>query len=716
MSAIRLVSGTYSLTFPSNDAGYSLAITGNDRLLYTAETPCYVFIKKHDAFPASYASAYLQVTKEGDTAIAYGETTTGAGSVIAFTDRYRAIEGGTFSLDRHVEVLKAETTLEWGLATKFYVQPAASLTLEDVNCFAPGVWYLKNEYVPQHFMGYQKQIRYHWMYETQYALPMFAMQNPQDGHAICLSRPRADVTLRDMNTRLQPLLVDESLTMGGLGVSTADGLSLDYLYPCGKGTTTRPLPSGFAKEPEYLNHFHPLRVGYADTYSVMIDLLQETDYPTLMQYYWRRIYDRIAEPIVELDNELLYKNCMELLKAETRSYANNAWGLPFSTSLPSCSPMNVAFQMGFVGQQPNIGYQLIRYGILSGDEEALLKGRGIISFWASTSLSDFGAPRIWYTPGTSCYEDRPFWVRMIGDGLEGILDAYVLLKKQGEDHPDWLEYCSQVGNWLCRVQNADGSWYRSYDKQGEMLMDSKANTSNVIRFLVQLHLVTGDEKYRTAALQAGTWCLMNITAKLEYRGGTCDNSDILDNESGIYAMFAYLSLYDLTKEECWMDALKTAADYTETWTYAWSFPVYVPFPNNPLSKRNISGQSLIATGHSGADVYMAACPYIYYRLYLYTEDPHYLHFARFLHKNSKQCTDYDGSFGYAYPGLCHESSGLFDQTFTGVYHWLPWCTYVQVDPISRMLDTFGVYEIDDAEKLDRDWLRQANDIYTHYAP
>ena len=28
----------------------------------------------------------------------------------------------------------------------------------------------------------------------------------------------------------------------------------------------------------------------------------------------------------------------------------------------------------------------------------------------------------------------------------------------------------------------------------------------------------------------------------------------------------------------------------------------------------------------------------------------------------------------------------------------------------------SVYEIDDGEKLDRDWLRQANDIYTHYAP
>lgn len=713
MSIEILVSADYRLTFPYTGTGYGIAISKGDTAVYQADTPCYVFIKNYDAYPAVYAAPYLHIEQNAQGVTAYGETSTAAGSLIAFTDQYTASDHGTFALKRHVEIKTAVSELDWGYATKFYLQPVAALSLSDIHCFAPGVWYLKNEYVPPHFMGYQKQIRYHWMYETQYALPMFAIQNPATGDAVCLSRPQADITLRDMNTRLQPLLVDESLTMGSIGVSTAEGLSIDYIYPCAKGTTTRPLPSGFAKEPEYLNQFHPMRAGYTAEYDVMIDILQETDYPSLLQYFWRRVYDRIQEPIVELDNELLYKNCMKLLKAETRRY-QDAWGLPFSTSLPSCSSMNVAFQMGFVGQQPNIGYQLLRYGVLEQDAEALEKGRGIISFWASTSLSDFGAPRIWYNPGLQLYEDRPFWIRMIGDGLEGILDAYVFLKNHGEEHPEWLAYCTQVGQWLVRVQNEDGSWYRSYDQQGQMLMDSKANTSNVIRFLVQLYLVTQDIIYRDAAIRAGQWCLDNTTAKMEYRGGTCDNSDILDNESGIYAMFAYLALYDLTQEDRWLTALKAAADYTETWTYAWSFPVYVPFPNNPLSKRNISGQSLIATGHSGADVYMAACPYIYYRLYLLTEDPHYLHFARFLHKNSKQCTDYDGSFGYAHAGLCHESSALYDQTFTGVYHWLPWCTYVQVDPISRMVDTFGVYEIDDAEKLDREWLKNANSIYTHY--
>ncbi len=713
MSDCKISSGSFTLSFPAlPGGGFGVCLARGEEARFVSAAPCGLYVKKSTAYPDAYQAAYACVEEKDGAVVAKAEIATKAGGRFAYTDIFRAEKADAFLLSRRVEVL-AETPENAGFATRFSIAPAKTYTLEEVNCFAPGVWYQKNKFVPPHFMGYHKELRYHWMYETQYALPMFAVQDPETGDTVCLSRPKADVGMRDLKTRFHAQMVDETITFGSLGVSTVNGLTLDYIYPAARGTSTRPLPSGFALEPEYSNEYHPARVGYADEYSVAVDLTTEMDYAKLIRVLWRRVYARIGEPIIELDNEVLYKNCMKLLKAQTKKHGES-WGLPFSSSLPSAEPMNVAYQFGFVGQQPNIGYQLIRYGVKENDAEALEKGRGVIGFWASTALSDFGAPHIWYNPELGKYEDRPFWVRMIGDGMEGILDAYVLLRKNGEEHPEWLEFCKAVGAWLVRAQNEDGSWYRSYDAKGEMLMESKANTSNVIRFLVQLYLVTKDEAIRTAAIRAGEWSLAHITKELEYRGGTCDNSDIYDKESGIYAIFAYLALYDLEKEQRWLDAAVAAADYTETWTYAWSFPVDVPFPNNPLSKRNISGQSLIATGHSGADVYMAACPYLYYRLYLLTDDKHYLEFARFLNKNTKQCTDWDGSFGYAYAGLCHESGGLSDQSFGGVYHWLPWCTYVQVDPISRLYDSFGAYEIEDIEKLPLEERKARNDIYKYF--
>lgn len=711
---MKLTSGSVTLALEPQNGGYGLSIyyAGESSPAFVSASPLSLYTKKITSSPLAYGGLYETVMPWENGLQAEGTLATQAGSRFRFQDRYTPGAEGGFHLCRKVTVEQAGER-ERGFSTRVALQLTAADTLSDVNCFAPGVWYQKNEFVPPHFMGYHKELSYHWMYETQYALPLFAVQQPDSGNTMAISRLQADVTLRDQSSRLHDLMVDETITFGSLGVSTEKALSLDYIYPAARGTSTRPLPDGFPLEHAYSPLYHPVRSGFVQEYAVSLDFLRETDFTEMMKDLWRRTYDRIAEPVVPMDNELLYHNAMKTLRDLTQEY-EGSWGLTFARSLPDGEPMKVAYQFGFVGQQPNIGYQLLRYGVLYDDAEALGKGRNIIQFWVDRSLTEWGAPHIWYNPEFHDFEDRPFWIRMIGDGMEGILDAYVFEKKKGEDHPDWLTYCQTVANWLLKAQNEDGSWYRSYDKNGDMLMESKANTSNVIRFLVQFSLVTGEDVYREAAIRAGEWSLANITQHMEYRGGTCDNSDIYDKESGIYAMFGYLALYDLTGEDRWLEAARAAADYTETWTYAWSFPVVSPYPNHPFTKRNISGQSLIATGHSGADVYMASCPYLYYRIYLLTEDEHYLDFARFIHHNTKQCTDYDGSSGYAYPGLCHESGGLYQQVYSGAYHWLPWCTYVQVDPISRLYDTFGAYEIEDAEKLPLEERRARNNIYASY--
>ena len=111
---------------------------------------------------------------------------------------------------------------------------------------------------------------------------------------------------------------------------------------------------------------------------------------------------------------------------------------------------------------------------------------------------------------------------------------------------------------------------------------------------------------------------------------------------------------------------------------------------------------------------MAACSYAYYRLYLMSSDDHYRDFAEFINLNSKQANDVDGSCGYAYPGLVNEGGPFSDQQYIGRFHWLPWCTFVEVDPASRLYDTFGAYEIADIEKLPLAERMARNRIYDGY--
>ena len=75
----------------------------------------------------------------------------------------------------------------------------------------------------------------------------------------------------------------------------------------------------------------------------------------------------------------------------------------------------------------------------------------------------------------------------------------------------------------------------------------------------------------------------------------------------------------------------------------------------------------------------------------------------------------DGSCGYRYAGLVNEGAHFSEQEYRSRYHWLPWCTYVEVDPASRFEDTFGYHEIGDIEKLPREERMRRNRIYDNYA-
>ena len=87
------------------------------------------------------------------------------------------------------------------------------------------------------------------------------------------------------------------------------------------------------------------------------------------------------------------------------------------------------------------------------------------------------------------------------------------------------------------------------------------------------------------------------------------------------ALAAFLALYDLSGDRAWLQAARRAATFAETWTYCWNIPRP---PDDSLSifppHRTTIGLSLIASGQSGCDNYMAAAPFLLYRLGLLTDD------------------------------------------------------------------------------------------------
>lgn len=729
---MKLVNGQYEMLF--ENGGVRIVKEGKE--LYFNARPVYVSVKTIAAVSLFSDVPYGSFEVVGDTVVAKSSYESKNGSLFQICDAY-CVDGEDFKVEREVIVLKkAEDDL--GFQTKIGFWTKESDAVADYNYFSPGEWYKHNEYAPSYAQGKNMDATYYWRKETYSGLPMFAMQNIASGETICFSRWDADVVLGSVDRVSSENFVDPKTNIGSLGVSRpnpetvlytyygaqikipldiqVDGLSIDYIYPGVNGELPLNVrvPVDGVKPMSLQRVNHPVEEGFVQKYTVGIFLGQYETYQEMMKTTWRHIYPRMKDRLADLSNEELFHNNMRLLKKVTHHYGNDVWGTPFAAQLPQFDPNSTSAEIGFVGQQTGIGYQLLRWGTLEGDEEAVRKGHGILDFWVDKTMTETGCPKVWYQMAADTFEPQPQWIRQIGDGLEAVIDAFVFLKKRGEEKASWLDYCVKTADWLVKVQNEDGSYYRSYNYDSTMCMDSKANTPSVIRFLMQMYYVTKKEAYKTAAIKAGEWSYDNLYINMEYRGGTCDNQDILDKEAGIYALFAFIALHDLTGEERWIEAAKGAADYVETFTYMWNFPIVTPYPYMPFSKNHISGQSHITVGSGAADVYMACGSFVYYRLYLLTGDKHYLDYAEFIHINSKQANDVDGSFGYAIPGLVHESGFFAEQVYNGHCHWLPWCTFVEVDPVSRLYDTFGVYEIADAEKLPLEERLERNRKYAKY--
>ena len=244
---------------------------------------------------------------------------------------------------------------------------------------------------------------------------------------------------------------------------------------------------------------------------------------------------------------------------------------------------------------------------------------------------------------------------------------------------------------------------------------SKLNTPIAVRFLAKMYEYTHDERYKKAALDAAEFVYTELYEKLgKYVGGTPDNSNTVDKEAAVYAMYTFNAAYMLSGDDKFLKAAEHAAVSALSWTYIYDFAV--PSQNahdasmNPFENGRVIGFSIIATGHSGADNYSSYSFYETYRLYALTGNPFYLNAALLLQNNTKLSTDYDGTIGYKYRAMMPEATNVADFQFRSVGTWLPWSGMANIEPIVNLYETLRVTDIYDVTS-DLDTLRVAFNAY-----
>ena len=213
--------------------------------------------------------------------------------------------------------------------------------------------------------------------------------------------------------------------------------------------------------------------------------------------------------------------------------------------------------------------------------------------------------------------------------------------------------------------------------------------------LVLLSQQTGDKKYIQAATRTADFCWKIASDKGRFVGGTIDNPNVIDKEAGTLSLEAYLALYESTKEKVWLERAKVAADFSETWVYAWNVPMPVDADNATLHwKHGVStvGVNTINSSDSAVDQYMAFDTDEFAKVYAYTQDKHYLDVARILLHNTKNMLALPRrSYDLNGPGWQQEHWRMAQKRGYG-YHrvWLPWVS------TSHLNGIFGLEDFDPA--------------------
>lgn len=702
--AWRLRSGQSLLTLTATTPGriglrLQLAAKSGPPSAFVQDTPLMVEVVDDRGQAQWLAGGYTQVTAARATLSCVGRLQSPNGTQFRVTDTYRSLPTtGAFTLMRRVDILQAGAA-DRGFSSRFSLAPARPSIITDCDFFAPGIWYKDNRHVPPKALASHLKDRCFLFREDRLPLPLIMQRDKRDGATLTLAHLDGHPTTFAGEDGLARV-IDARMQFGSVGIVNVAGPSPTFQFPGTEGERTY-IYGGSLQGNRWAYRSHPVQVGFSHSYHLLLQIGRTPDFPAAVRRAWRTVYDQQPPPIVIANLAKVYRDGIALLGTYSRTY-EGVPSVPFAATVPDGTVVDTSSQMGFVGQALPAAWLLLQDGLANHDADAVARATALVDLWARKSPTPSGLPRTWYDiqpGGRLVWRNYHTFLRVASDGVDGALQAWATMRRHGQDRPEWLAFCRRYGDWLVQAQAADGSWAREYDFEGRAVNSATDTTDQAISFLVDLYKATDDARYKQAALRAGDFCRRSVHEAYAYVGGTPDNPNVLDKEGGMMALAAFLALHDIGGDRHWLEAASQAAWYSETWVYGWNIPMPSDDPKIVFPKRRTTvGLSLIATGHSGADTYMAAAPFLFYRLFLLTGETHFRDVARMLLHDTKQMLDWDGSLGYKYPGLQTEALSLPPLRGHGVTHWLPWLTVAQLEPLVRLRDVFGSWDIDEIER------------------
>lgn len=687
-------SSSFNLKFALKDSRYSIEFIDNktNTVMFEILKPAKVYFRGNGQIENSYTS--IEILNYG--ILAKVEIPSPNGSKIQVEDRYYYPSNeiaSAINVQRALYVLKASKN-DKGFESIYGI--------ETLNSDTSSLQYFVPNGIFDEITNLSEAQPYKLYRETLTGLPLCMVRDDKTGYSVSLARYKPVI---DYKTNSYACVsVHKGLTSSGEKKS-----SIEITYPS-RDTSRK---------------YFEVKESNKIVYDLTLMAFKTDNFDDAMIEHYTNQYLLQDQRIVNTNIDTCYKVINEDFKSLMLSTTKNgitSYGLPWRVTIENGKIGPKSYQAGFVGQQIPCAYNMMLYGLKYNDLESLNNGINIINFWVNDAkmMSDAGVPKIWYDGSWNGFFGYPTFTRMAVDAMEGLFDAYRLAKAYNIEVHGWYEAVKACADWFTSCQNSDGSYYRCYNYQGTYYQGneseitwnpgdiarstSKNNSTMPVRFLGKMYEFTNDTKYLNAVKKAGDFIYKNLYPQHKYFGGTCDNPDAMDKEAGVYAMYAYDTLYTLTKDSKWLDCLKQATIFTMSSVLTISFKI----PETASSLKAAysikcgytDGLSYICCNGTSLDNYAAYIYYQLFRLYIYSNEKVYYDMAEFIQQNTKSTMDWDGTLNYPYKSLTPEASTIYsfgynsaldDDGVAGV--WLPWQSAANAEPIAKMYDTFNETDV-----------------------
>ncbi len=207
-----------------------------------------------------------------------------------------------------------------------------------------------------------------------------------------------------------------------------------------------------------------------------------------------------------------------------------------------------------------------------------------------------------------------------------------------EPKQQWIDTARKVTDALYNLYERYGKFgYKVDANTGDMVVGCGEGGTTAIAALARASVFFNEPKYLEAAKKAGEEYFVEFMKKGYTSTGPGDALSAPDSESAFDFFECYVVLYDITKEEKWLEYAKVIGHYCSSWvvSYTYKFPEGTEFYNKKVNTVG-SVYANVQNKHAAPGICTSSGDYIY-RLYKYTNNIEYLEFIRDIAYFIPQC-------------------------------------------------------------------------------